>query len=422
MTIINAPQPPHRFSIWDFCLLSYILQQSRPDGTFQQSAAHISETLDAEVRPIQRHIRDLIAKKYIIEVAPRYRDTLTNWWVPATYQVAPATLEDLGRQRHLKHTLLRNPSDSFETTTGSCDTKTNVSPLDPQRHLEHPPAQAPATNVALEALPIIKSVDSVSVLGSLDSSVSVVGSNAKSATPPTTPEVRDIQSLQFKKCKSPECWNEAPVDNDFCGVHDGTPPVTFKPAPIEPLSAYPIGSRQPLDGFDNARIPLCPFCTGRETVDWCDLNGRRLFEETCGAPACITANFNRRKKGEEVLSVSWAQAEARRRREFERHMELQATREKNAQSPAFDENGRLRPGLIYPEGDFDEDLLPDCPQCVTEGCDWTPNEENGTVEIHQTCGNPACNESRAKVLQGQKDFDERISDDFTVSVRDGGAI
>ena len=120
--------------------------------------------------------------------------------------------------------------------------------------------------------------------------------------------------------------------------------------------------------------------------------------------------------------MSWAQAEARRRREFERHMELQATREKNAQSPAFDENGRLRPGLIYPEGDFDEDLLPDCPQCVTEGCDWTPNEENGTVEIHQTCGNPACNESRAKVLQGQKDFDERISDDFTVSVRDGGAI
>jgi hypothetical protein len=420
MTIINRPQPPHRFSIWDFCLLTYIRQQSRPDGTFQQSAARIAETLDADVRPIQRHIRDLVAKKYIIEVAPRYRDTLTNWWVPASYQVSPATLEDLRRQRHSEYPPSRTPSDTFETATGLHDTKSEVSPLNPQRHLEHPPAQAPATNVALEALPI-KSVDSVSVLGSLDSSVSVVGSDAKSATPPTTPEVRDIQSLQFKKCKSPECWNEAPVDNDFCGVHDGMPPVTFKPEPIELLPAYAIGSRQPLDGFDNARIPFCPFCTGRETVDWSDLNGRRYFEETCGAPACITANFNRLKKGEEVLSESWAQAEARRKREFERHTELQERRAENANSPAFDENGRLKPGSIYPEGDFDEDLVPDCPYCIVEGCDWTPNEKTGTVQIYQTCGNLACDTAREKVLQGQRDYDETISEDFTVSSRDGGA-
>jgi hypothetical protein len=128
------------------------------------------------------------------------------------------------------------------------------------------------------------------------------------------------------------------------------------------------------------------------------------------------------KRNNKILPLAgWTKAEARRKREFERHAELQAKREANSQNPAFDENGRLKPGLTYPASDFDEDLVPDCPSCIAEGCDWTPSEDETAVKIHHTCGNPACDEARAAMLQGQKQFDEAISEDFTVSIRDGGA-
>jgi hypothetical protein len=428
MTTITAPQHPHRFSIWEFCLLSYILKQSRPDGTFQQSAALISQTIDAEVRPIQRHIRDLVAKKHLVEVAPRYRDTLTNWWVPATYQVAPATLEALGRQRHLEPSPADAPSDIFETATGLHDTKSGVSPLNPQRHLEHPPAQAPATKVALEALPI-KSVDSVSVLGSLDSSVSVVGSNAKSATPLTTPKVRDTRSPQFKKCKSPECWNEAPVDNDHCGVHDGTPPVnlvTVLKSKLQNTGPYSLGGKYPAKEFDCSRAPFCPFCGGHGTVDWSTYKGIVHLEEHCGEPACKAARLEMLKNNEALSSEGWTKTAARRRSEFERHDELQEKREENAKNPTlYDDNGRYRRGQSYPceldeDGisQYDTDLLPDCEYCIVEQCAVFTSESGDRFTVSFTCENSECNAKRAKVLQSQKEFDERVSEDETLITRE----
>lgn len=411
MTIIRASSNAARRLPLEIACLWYIEQFASGDGLFQSAASHFTEVIKVGERAVQQTLRDLVALGYLEEVEPRRRDYLNKFWIPATYRLlkscdlldgAPTT--DLRTDAQVP---LPTPCNAQVTLLSASNAHSKTKDL--------VPTCAPVRTVPLAT--------SKSVLDSTVSIVKVVGSNEYGVGVAQVDSLRNtvLPLLQFKKCKSPSCWNEA-VLNDFCGVHDGTPPVTFKPEPIEPLCAYPIGSRQPLDGFDNTRIPLCPFCTGRETVDWCDLNGRRLFEETCGAPACITANFNRRKKGEEALSESWAQAEARRKREFERHTELQTKREENAQNPAFDENGRLRPGLTYRQHIFDEDLLPDCAVCITEGCDWTPNENTGTVKIHHTCGSAACDETRAKMLQGQRDFDEQISDDEVSTAKEERAV
>jgi hypothetical protein len=408
--IITRPKTERRLPLEIACLW-YISQCTTVGGLFHSAASHFTKVIKIEVRAVQQTLRDLVALGYLEEVEPRRRDDLNKFWIPATYRL----LKSCDLLDGAPTTDLR--TDAQVPLPAHCNAQVTLLSASNahSKTKDLVPTCAPVRTVPLAT--------SKSVLDSTVSIVKVVGSNEYGVGDAQVDGLRNtvLPLLQFKKCKSPSCWNEA-VLNDFCGVHDGTPPVTFKPEPIEPLSAYPIGSRQPLDGFDNTRIPLCPFCTGRETVDWCDLNGRRLFEESCGAPACITANFSRRKKSEEVLSESWAQAEARRKREFERHDELQAKRELNAQNPAFDENGRLRPGLTYPASEFEEDLVPDCPGCITEGCDWTPDEKQETVKIHLTCGNPACDKIRAKVLEGQKEFDERVSEDETLTTREEGVV
>jgi hypothetical protein len=88
--VIQKKTPATRWSVWEYCLLSYIERTEDADGTFQQTSAKIAETIQAEERAIQLHLRDLTAKSYLIEVHPRYRG-VTGWWVPAIYRRNPAS-------------------------------------------------------------------------------------------------------------------------------------------------------------------------------------------------------------------------------------------------------------------------------------------------------------------------------------------
>jgi hypothetical protein len=88
---VATPIKPVRMSVWDYALLAYVEKTANADGTFQQTAAKIAETLAAEERSIQRHLRDLVNAGRLAELEPRRRDA-HGLWIPAVYRLIPATI------------------------------------------------------------------------------------------------------------------------------------------------------------------------------------------------------------------------------------------------------------------------------------------------------------------------------------------
>jgi hypothetical protein len=269
MTKIIQAQKPVRWSLWEYCLLNYVEKTASDDGTFQQTAAKIAETIEAEERCIQRHLRDLHAKGHLIEVTPRHRDA-NGWWIPAIYRLTnPATISpatnDTGRQRQTAQVA----SDSLD---GS-----------PQRQtaqvVSDSPAQPnvinnqPATNVALETLlqgtELNGSVSNGSVLNStgLNSSVNKMSLDAPAPAPARVLSADDIFSREYdaQQAAKQKAIEEAKKDT--------TP---YRPGQ----------TNIPKEVFIRSRVPMCIEC-GVETVDFWD-DGESIDlehfcdEETCG--------------------------------------------------------------------------------------------------------------------------------------------
>lgn len=415
MTIIKASSNPTRRLPLEIACLWYIEQFASGDGLFQSAATHFTEVIKIGERAVQQTLRDLVNLGYLEEVEPRRRDILNKFWIPATYRLlkgCESLLDDVidastEGSAHLQQADTCAPTAGSPLPANSAHSKTK----------DLLPTCAPVRTIPLAT--------SKNVLDSPFSVDKVVGSNEYGVGNAQVASLRNTAPVP-KPClgrpNGQQCPNAPRQGSTLChscATGDETP----KPP-------YSLGGKYSELGFDHSRVPFCPFCGGHGTVDWSTYGGKVHLEETCGEAPCKTARAEMLRNHEELTAEGWTKTAARRRSEFERHDELQAKREQNAKNSAlYDDDGRYRCGQSYPctvdeDGisQYDDDLIPDCAYCVIEQCWVTTSDEGDRFAIGHTCNSDKCNETREKVLLGQKEFNEAISEDESLTTREEAAV
>ena len=372
MIISTPPKGTSGLTFAELGLLIYMLDNVDSDGNFQQHLNTIAHAGGSTIPTVHRWQLSLITKGFCTVVRKSRKDA-NGYQIPPILKPKLCTSVEQAFEHFVEQ--VQTPDNKAQTPSHEASKKHSVE------------REKPIPFGMLEALPIEERKNST--VKSVDS---------RTAT-----------------CSTTTCM---PVEQ--AQVRD-TQPVSPKSSTLPP---YRIGCRYPEAGIDYTRAPYCPFCGGEDKVDWFTQKGTVQFFETCGKDSCKSERDEMQRTGESLKDEGWTKAAARRRREFERHDELQAKREENAQNPLlYDDNGRYRSGQSYPDADgsFDDELVPDCPFCL-DPC-WISNPETGDrFTVNFTCGNPACEEARAKVLRGQKEFDERVSEDETLTTKEEAAL
>ena len=376
--MLARPTPKPRWAVWDYALIAYIKDTANPDGIFQQTAATIAETLHAEERAIQKHLRDLVDKTYLIEVEPRHRDPLTNWWIPAVYRLNPASIGTGGLQRQTAHSPASNGTTSSVNrhmwTPASLQTLDYV-PNDAGQSKGLNPS--PASKVALEALYIDERNDIpfISIEKIVDSNVYGVGKSLESDVLNT----QSVNSVKPKLCmgmpNGKQCLSAPMEGRTLCRLCAYGDDVVAEQKLVTAVtsSSYERGETILIDGFDKERLPLC----------------------ACGCQfpvrAMIMEPDDEEQEATEFLVMKFARAECSK-----------------AARPA---RPKAEVGRSYPQQGFTLSWRPPaCPVC-NQDCEVILNDKTEMQSFKSTCGELECLATLAKVKSGERDYFDGLAEE-----------
>ena len=358
-------------------LLSYMLGRVSPDGNFQQKQS-VTAYDNQSTRPtIHRIEKDLIRKGAVKVVFGSVKNTATGHNIPAILK--PLTIVP---QVHIQQ-------DKPKSTNGTS-----------QVHLLTEP------ELRNNASQSVDSKEEPSPNGHLETYSSTERKNS-------TVYRECVDSVRVVKCP--------PVD--LAPTNKPTPVRDTHPPDIGPVGPDPVVELLRKSGAKYVGVPPKPTQSDiRQQI--ADLQAKLAHYIAADQRSAIAGFPNAWTR---YVEETWGEIA---RLEKEQYGHVETKRELNAQNPKlYNENGGYKHGLSYPctidedgVSQYDSDLVPDCSVCHVEGCWVTTSESGDRFTVGFTCGSPACNETREKMLRDQKEFDEAISDDEIVSARDGAAL